>query len=43
LLSSVYSFKPRFQKLLRPLSERLARAGVTPNQVTLAALALSAA
>ena len=43
MLSSIYSFKPRFQNLLRPLSERLARAGVTPNQVTLAALALSVA
>jgi len=43
LLSSIYSFKPRFQNLLRPLSERLARAGVTPNAVTLAALALSVA
>jgi CDP-diacylglycerol--glycerol-3-phosphate 3-phosphatidyltransferase len=43
LLSSIYSFKPHFQNLLRPLSRRLARAGVTPNAVTLAALALSVA
>ncbi len=43
MLSSIYSFKPHFQNLLRPLSERLGRAGVTPNAVTLAALALSVA
>ena len=40
---SVYGLKPRFQGLLRPLIAGLARAGVTPNAVTLAALAGSVA
>jgi CDP-diacylglycerol--glycerol-3-phosphate 3-phosphatidyltransferase len=35
--------KPRFQALLRPLVNRLADHGITANQVTLAALGLSAA
>ena len=35
---SVYDFKPRFQAILRPLSNRLARAGVTANAVTVAAM-----
>lgn len=39
---SIYSLKPAFQRLLRPLARRLARAGVTANQVTLLACALSA-
>jgi CDP-diacylglycerol--glycerol-3-phosphate 3-phosphatidyltransferase len=43
VLSTIYSFKPGFQKLLRPLSERLAGTGVTPNAITLAALAISGA
>jgi len=34
---SVYTLKPQFQRLLRPLVVRLASAGVTANQVTLAA------
>ena len=34
---TVYALKPRFQRLLRPLVGRLARAGVTANQVTVAA------
>ena len=38
---SLYQLKPRFQQLLRPLLGTLARSGVTPNQVTLAAMALS--
>ncbi len=38
---SIYELKPRFQSLLRPFVARLAGAGVTANQVTLAALALS--
>lgn len=42
-MASVYNLKPRFQGLLRPLSNRLAAAGVTPNQVTLAAMVLSLA
>lgn len=40
---SVYGLKPRFQKLLRPLCAALARAGVTANQVTVAAVAISVA
>jgi len=34
---SVYQLKPRFQEFLRPHVTRLAAAGVTANQVTLAA------
>ena len=40
---SIYALKPRFQSLLRPLAASLARAGVTANQVTLAAAAVSVA
>lgn len=42
-MASIYGLKPAFQNLLRPLCRRLAAAGVTANQVTLAALALSLA
>lgn len=38
---SVYQLKPRFQRLLRPVVGDLARAGVTANQVTVAAVVLS--
>lgn len=41
LMASIYDLKPRFQALLRPLVRHLAAAGVTPNQVTVAALVLS--
>ncbi len=34
---TLYELKPRFQALLRPLVIRLAQAGVTANQVTVAA------
>ncbi|WP_168793869.1 CDP-alcohol phosphatidyltransferase family protein [Paraburkholderia aromaticivorans] len=34
---SVYALKPKFQNLLRPLVRRLAAAGVSANQVTVAA------
>lgn len=34
---TLYDLKPRFQSLLRPLVHRLATAGVTANQVTVAA------
>ena len=34
---SVYALKPRFQRLLRPIVMQLAAAGVSANQVTLAA------
>lgn len=40
---SVYDLKPRFQALLRPLCRALAKAGVTANQVTVAAALLSIA
>lgn len=40
-MPSIYDLKSRFQGLLRPLVGRLARAGVTANQVTLAAVVLS--
>jgi CDP-diacylglycerol--glycerol-3-phosphate 3-phosphatidyltransferase len=35
---TIYDLKPAFQNLLRPLCRALASAGVTANQVTLAAL-----
>lgn len=38
---SIYELKPRFQALLRPLVTHLARLGVTANQVTVFALAVS--
>ncbi len=40
-MPSIYDLKPAFQRLLRPLVRGLARAGATPNHVTMAALALS--
>jgi len=40
---SIYRLKPRFQALLRPLVGWLHAAGVTANQVTLAACAISTA
>lgn len=42
-MPSVYAIKPRFQALLRPLVERMARAGIRANQVTLAAMLVSIA
>ena len=42
-MPSIYGLKPRFQALLRPMVRRLAAAGVTANQVTIAALLLSLA
>ena len=38
---SIYQLKPRFQNLLRPMVQRLFDRGVTANQVTLTACALS--
>lgn len=38
---SIYQLKPRFQNLLRPMVARLFDRGVTANQVTLAACAVS--
>jgi len=43
MATTLYALKPRFQELLRPLASRLAGAGVTANQVTLFALAMSVA
>jgi len=40
-MPSVYQLKSRFQDLLRPLCDRLARSGVTANQVTASAIVLS--
>ena len=40
---SIYDLKPAFQNLLRPICRLLAGLGVTANQVTLAAVALSVA
>jgi CDP-diacylglycerol--glycerol-3-phosphate 3-phosphatidyltransferase len=40
---SIYELKPKFQALLRPLTAALARAGVTANQVTIAAAVVSVA
>ena len=40
-MPSVYDLKPKFQHRLRPIVRGLAGCGVTANQVTLAALALS--
>ena len=34
---TLYDIKPQFQSLLRPLVARLAKMGVTANQVTLSA------
>lgn len=41
-MPTIYQLKSRFQDLLRPLCRALADAGVTANQVTLGAVALSA-
>ena len=38
---TIYDLKPAFQKLLRPVCSALAKARVTPNQVTVAAMLLS--
>jgi len=40
-MATIYDLKPAFQNLLRPIVARLANAGVTPNQITYAALLLS--
>ena len=42
-MASIYSLKPAFQGLLRPVTRALAGAGVTANQVTFAAMAVSIA
>ncbi len=40
-MASIYDIKPAFQSLLRPVTRTLAAAGVTANQVTVAAALLS--
>ena len=40
-MPSIYDLKSRFQSLLRPIAGRLAKIGVTANQVTITAVALS--
>ncbi len=40
-MPSIYDLKPAFQALLRPIVAKLARSGVTANQVTTAAMVLS--
>lgn len=42
-MASIYTFKPKFQALLRPLCQQLARSGATANHVTIAAVLLSIA
>jgi len=42
-MPSIYDLKPRFQAMLRPITRGLAGAGVTANQVTIAAAVLSIA
>jgi phosphatidylglycerophosphate synthase len=42
-MPSIYNLKPQFQGLLRPITRRLAAAGITANQVTVTAAVLSAA
>ncbi|HSD91978.1 MAG TPA: CDP-alcohol phosphatidyltransferase family protein [Methyloceanibacter sp.] len=42
-MATIYDLKPRFQTLLRPIAAWLARAGVSANAVTVAALAMSVA
>jgi CDP-diacylglycerol--glycerol-3-phosphate 3-phosphatidyltransferase len=42
-MPTLYALKPAFQARLRPLADRLADAGVTANQITLLAAALSVA
>jgi len=38
---TIYDLKPKFQALLRPIVDNLAKNNITPNQVTWAALVLS--
>lgn len=40
-MASIYDIKPQFQSLLRPIVDRLAGTGITPNQVTVSAMILS--
>ena len=40
-MTSIYDIKPQFQNFLRPIVSRLAKMGITPNQVTISAMLLS--
>lgn len=40
-MASIYKVKSQFQNVLRPIVNRLANMGVTPNQVTIVAMVLS--
>ena len=40
-MPSIYDLKPKFQNLLRPISNKLAESGVSANQVTVFAMLLS--
>lgn len=40
-MASLYSLKPGFQRMLRPLVNKLARTGVSANQITIAAILAS--
>src|SRR4051812_42253001 len=40
-MPSIYDLKPRFQRALRPMLAVVAMAGITANQVTITAVALS--
>ena len=40
-MATIYDLKPKFQAILRPIVKFLATKGITPNQVTWAALSLS--
>jgi CDP-diacylglycerol--glycerol-3-phosphate 3-phosphatidyltransferase len=42
-MATLYDVKPAFQAVLRPVATRLAAAGVTANQVTVAAMLMSIA
>lgn len=42
-MPTIYDLKPRFQNLLRPITQTLARRGITPNQITWLAFGLSLA
>jgi CDP-diacylglycerol--glycerol-3-phosphate 3-phosphatidyltransferase len=40
-MASIYDLKPKFQSLLRPITNALAQLGITANQVTVFAMLLS--
>ncbi len=41
MMATIYDLKPKFQALLRPIVNRFAQKGYTPNQITWVALILS--